>query len=451
MTYANSQLGVARRQNPMGQPYWLFLLFALYGPAISIVGDLRYAEIAVILLLLFGIRETFRNGAKWELVFAALFVATAVAQVISDRINGADIDGTLKRSFTYLILALLIVGVRFLSRGRSSRIRWIVAGYCFSYVTMLIVGQSASLHYADMPWRLGLGEAATTAICLAPFWKRQLYPFLGPSLIVLGVLHTLSGSRALAVIAVFAGCCAIWGYLRGKKTPPPFRLGRVVLLIVLCVVAGMAAYQGARWATGKGVLPAELDAKMQHQLANPYGLLASARPDSVAALYGITRRPLLGYGSTNVDPEVYKFYVDLSTADFVGKEHKSLVDQLLGQDEELGTPSHSLLFGAWVDAGIFAAISWMAFLFLTIYVLARSASWRGIVAPLFIVVALLALWDTLFSPGPIRMDVAIKFAILSYALDCFRGLDEASAKAREPASALQHYRTQFVRRALDAR
>ncbi|MBK8907399.1 MAG: hypothetical protein IPM60_05715 [Rhodospirillales bacterium] len=163
---------------------------------------------------------------------------------------------------------------------------------------------------------------------------------------------------------------------------------------------------------------------MEQQFSNPYGLLAAARPDTIAALYAISKRPLLGFGSTNVDSNVYDFWVDVSTASYLGQDnYYSLMQNHQARQWELGTPSHSHLFGAWADAGILAALCWFAVLGLSIYVLARSMLWRNPYAPLFVYITLDTIWNVLFSPGPHRMDVALHLMVLVYAAEALRSFD----------------------------
>jgi len=60
-------------------------------------------------------------------------------------------------------------------------------------------------------------------------------------------------------------------------------------------------------------------------------------------------------------------------------------------------PTHSYVFGSWVEAGIVGAIFWMFFLIYTAYTL-FSASGDEPLLPFFAFVALMLMWDILFSP-----------------------------------------------------
>lgn len=407
------------------QAYWLFLLFAFYGPSINFIGQFRYVEIVVLTLLALNLHRAFRYVGKWEKLFAGLFLLTAFAQVISDLVNDASIEGTLKRSFTYVILAFLLISVRCLSRGDPMRLRWILAGYCLSYATALFLGNAASRNYEIAAWRLGLGTAVTIAICLIPLWVPRLYRFVGPALIAMSVIHISSGARALAVLVAVAGVLSTVAAWTKRPAPPPrFQPMRAVKVALFGAVGIYGVYQSSLWATQAGLFPEEIQQKMELQFSNPYGILAAGRPDTAAALYGVTKAPFLGFGSTNVDPDVYAFYLDIANSTYVWSEDfADLQARAWAREWTLGTPSHSHLLGAWVDAGVFGALSWATFFGLAIYLLQRTAAWHHSAQPLIVLVAEFVLWDTLFSPGPHRMDVALRLAVLIYGVELLHAAD----------------------------
>ncbi|MBK8907398.1 MAG: hypothetical protein IPM60_05710 [Rhodospirillales bacterium] len=146
------------------------------------MGELRYVEIVVLGLLLLNLHKAVRCLGRWEQRFVILFLLAASAQIVSDLINDASIDGTLKRAGTYVILALLVIAIKWLSRGDPARLRLILAGYCISYVFILLVGQSASKNYGLQPWRLGLGTSATIFLCLLSTILHAFNGLAGPPL-----------------------------------------------------------------------------------------------------------------------------------------------------------------------------------------------------------------------------------------------------------------------------
>ena len=106
---------------------------------------------------------------------------------------------------------------------------------------------------------------------------------------------------------------------------------------------------------------------------------------------------------------------------------RSVFKNIYTQDWLQGIPSHSHLFGAWADAGIFAALSWFFVLWIDLKMLARLWRWGHPLAPLFVFVGIATLWDVLFSPGPIRLDIAIRLVIMATA---FRYFEQHDSMAR---------------------
>lgn len=414
----------SRKNRSDFSPYFLFILLALYGPSVNIIGEFRYVEIVILLILTLNIPWVMHHIGRWEKIFAGLFLLTAFMHVVSDLVNDASIEGTLKRTATYVLLASLVIATQFLTKREPKRVRWLLAGYCFSYITVLVVGQSASKNYADDPWRLGLGSAMTVAIALVPLWHRPLLIFTGPTLMLMGVLHLFLLARGLALVCFVAGLASLGAQFFGKRVPSQFRPRSLAIALVAIIMSAIIVSEGARWATKEHLFPTEVQAKMELQVNNPYGLAAAARPDTYAAIQGVMISPWLGFGSTNADPEVMAIYRDINAHVYEGQTgYFEALKREKAKTWELGTPSHSHLLGAWVDAGAFAAGSWIVLFGFALYILWRSLKWRNAHSPLFILISMLAMQDTLISPGPIRMDVAIRLMVLIYAAGMFRRFD----------------------------
>jgi len=432
---------MSSRSEPIDRPYWLFALFALYGPSINIVGELRYVEMVLVGLLLLSLRRAINSVGLLETRVILAFLLAAAAQFSSDLVNDAVLAGTWKRAGTYILLAIVVLAVQWLARNDPRRIRLILAGYCLSYVFILFVGTSTSAGYAVAPWRLGLGQAVTLFLCvmIARFPRFERLGGLG--LLVVAAIHVGFGARTLAAATAVTGALVLFTQVNPVRLPPPFRAKRVFVIVTLGLLGiGVGAY-GAKVATDNKLFPEQLQIRMERQFSNPYGLLPAARPDTVAAIYAVTKRPWLGFGSTGFDHEVYRLYVKLSSSSYI---EPSIIEgvriQMFGWDWNHGIPSHSHLFGAWVDAGLAAAVCWLIVLGLAFYVLARSMFWRNAQSALFVFVAIMTIWDTLFSPGPHRMDVAMKLMVLSYAVHQFRGFDSLRRGRTAPGGTASYER-----------
>jgi hypothetical protein len=430
LQYLNQIVSVLPRFDASGAvvpgppPYWLFLLFAVYGPSVNAVGELRYVEVVVLVLFLLNFNRALQLTGQWEHRLAGLFFLAAIATIVSDIANDAAINGTLKRVGTYSMLALLVIAMKWLGRADPKRILIIVAGYCASWVFVLFLGNSASALYVAEPWRLGLGMAATTFLCVLIAWFRQIERVGALALIGLAGLHLALAGRSLAIVTGLTGLLTLASQLKRPGPPPRFSPGLVLFGALTGAVCILAVSQGMKFATENNLFSEEQQVKIEQQETNPYGILTAGRPDTSAALYGITKSPLLGFGSTNVDPDVYAFYVERAAASYIWQDNYSeLVDQAWQVEWMVGTPSHSHIFGAWVDAGVLAALCWFLVLYLSVYVVLRMMHWRHPFMPLSVLLALATMWDVLFSPGPHRMDMAIRLMVLVYAHELLRSFD----------------------------
>ncbi len=398
----------------------LFAVMAFYGPALTALGQLRYVEILIVSVLLLKLPDAWREMLPRERWITYLFGITAGSQVLSDLYNDADINSTLKRAGTYLIMAALIIALRWIIGDRKHRLQWLLLGYAASYVMIIFIGGAEGAIgeiYTEQPWRLGLGFAVTLAVCILTTLVKRLQ-FAGPWLLVLlAVIHLFAGARAMALFTLIAAVCSLVGVTTGSSRPPKPGFFRTLTLLFLASVAAVFAYIGMVIATNNRWMPTEeLQQKMEMQLDSPYGLLAAARPDTAAALFAISKNPVVGYGSSGYDYEVYRFYSMVSASSFFGTSgYDSILQSQLNKEWELAIPSHSHIFGAWVDAGFLACISWLVVLWMSIFVLLQSVQFKSEWAALFCFIAANNMWDLPFSPGPIRMDMALRIVVLFFA------------------------------------
>jgi O-antigen ligase len=424
--------------------FWLFVLMAFYGPAITALGQLRYVEIAIAALVLPYFISAWRTLLTNERRVVLLFGLTAASQVVSDIYNGAELNSTLKRTATYLIMMILIVALRWLIGDRRDRMRWIVFGYALSYVTILFVGGAAGdvgEIYSAQPWRLGLGFAVTLAACMfaANYGKSHM---LGPlALFALSIVDIAQGARATALTTLIAAILSFIAATSGSSNPPRPSTSYKVRMLIVGIFGAVVIYLGAIQATNNRLFPSEeLQKKMEMQVNSPYGLLVSGRPDTAAAIYAISKNPIVGYGSSGYDYDTYVFYSIASISQYFGSSsYEGLLDIELNREWNLAIPSHSHIFGAWVDAGILAPISWLAVLSLSFLVLLQATRFKSAWSALFCFVALNNLWDLPFSPGPIRMDMAIRIVILFFAL---RMMNAASSRTSRPKQSFNVRRVQ---------
>lgn len=396
------------------RPWIVFLLFAINGPAIDLFGQLRFSELAILIVAVLNVSLVIRSIKKTEWKFGKLFALSAFAYLLMDQLNQGIDTSTISRFGTYLILCLLLFSMNWMIGDSKKQLVAALAGYSLSFIVVLILNLPVpSTVYHELPWRLGLGAAVTLLVCVIIYNFPRLY-IVG--LIAIGALipiHLLLGSRTLGALTLVVFVVSAWTYMFGSHSPKAVRTESLIRLLVLAGVGALGIYGLMVFAVDLSVLPDELQRKFEGQLQNSYGLAAAARPDTAAAIYGISKRPITGYGSSTVDPDVYAFYAQLGAMNY-STEEDQVYKSLLEREWLQGNPSHSHIFGAWVDAGVVAAVSWMVVLGLCVRVLMQVVNYRSAITPLATLVAVLLLWDVLFSPGPIRLTVALSLTVLLF-------------------------------------
>jgi hypothetical protein len=406
----------------------IFLLLGVYGPSFSMAGQMRYVEVVLLVWGALRLSEYWRHlaGHEWRLV--ALFALSAIVHFVTGSYNGADPGDTASRVGSYAILAMIIPVLALMARFEPRRLLALIFGYNISYVFILFVGQSSSKNYALMPWRLGLGAAATMALAafFAAFPKTLRHAPL--ALCAMAMVHLGMESRSVAAVTLLAAALTAFGLYMRARTPVRFDMLRTAMAIALLVAGAWIGATLMLQLARNGMLPEDLAAKVISQTSHSKGLIAAGRPDSLTAMYAISKRPLTGFGAGVFDLEVFSYYSEIVAESYTnGDNYQDVYENNATRDWELGIPSHSHLLGAWADAGLFAALCWFGVLFLSLYVFVRASCFANPWTPLYLMVSIMMLWDVLFSPGPHRMDIAVRLLVMFAAVRHFRLLDATTA------------------------
>jgi hypothetical protein len=421
----------------------VFLLFAINGPAINLIGQLRLSELAILVVGILNVMPVTSSIGKKEKRLGLLFILTAFVYVLMDAFNQGIESSTVSLFGTYIILSALLFSVRWIIDDSKARLIAALLGFSFSFVLVLVLNLPVpSAKYHLVPWRLGLGAAATLFLCTAIFYFPRHYVLGLLGLISLAVIHLFFNSRNLALITTVVFLVGLWAYVFGLRYPGKYDIVRTVRFLIYGAISIAALYGLINFLMSLSILPDEVQSKFETQQQNSYGLVVAARPDVATAIYGITQRPITGFGSSTVDPNIYEFYARVAAMNFLvgGNEEYQFI---LEQEPSQGTPSHSHIFGAWVDAGIFAAMGWMAVLALCGRVLSQVVRYRNAITPLAIFTAVSLLWDVLFSPGPVRIEVALSIVVLLF-VDRHLELERHNTllkQQRQKSTELQIYET----------
>jgi len=322
-----------------------------------------------------------RLRESWVVITLGLCGVWFVSQVVSDITNHSVpndyLRGWAKISFTmvhFMVIVLLI---------RNSRRRLVLYGMGWA------VGHAAKYYVVDQAsvdfWKFGFSLPASLVVCLvAGNFGRKQRGLAALLILALASVHLYLGFRNMAAICVVS---AVYSQFRLSN----IKLGRAQLALSGAVVA--LAMWGLSATYSYGALNHwfgdEAYKKYLIQSEGEGGILLGGRSEILAAWHAITDSPILGHGSWAKDPQ-YAAWVDERRAE--------LGYQRVGHMELDGLiPSHSHLFGAWVESGIAGACFWCWVLCLVFRSLSKSSG-REPEFTFCVFIGTALFWDVLFSP-----------------------------------------------------
>src|SRR6267378_1857815 len=318
--------------------------------------------------------------------FLYLGLLWLAAQVLTDVVRHSPFEdysrGWLKILLTlthFATIALLI---------RQSQRRFILYGAGLILGGVLTFFIAPGVYAADNPWKFGLGPPITLLVCLvAGMIARRSQVAAVTMLAAIGAINLFLGFRSLGALCAVA---AIYSFFQLSPRLADSRLRKRRTVLTIAVLAAGVWGISAIYVHGvqRGWLGEAEQEKYAMQSSGAAGVALGGRSNFLASSAAIFDSPLLGHGSWSKDP-MYKAIMLASMAE-LGYEN------LEGYEEDL-IPSHSYLFGAWVESGIVGAVFWFWVLWLTAGALIR-ASGREPLLPFFAYIGMFLMWNVLFSP-----------------------------------------------------
>jgi hypothetical protein len=202
----------------------------------------------------------------------------------------------------------------------------------------------------------------------------------------MGVLSLFLDFRSMGLVCVAA---AGYTYFRMRLATSGRRVSPVQLFIVVVAISISMIGFGAFYqhAVKSGWLGEAAQGKYADQQGEG-GVLLGGRSELLSSGAAIIDSPIIGHGSWAKDPKYVAIMKDRREALGYKRTHEA--------DDDL-IPSHSHLFGAWVESGILGAIFWFWVLFYVVKTLLRATG-REPLLPVFAFIGFLLCWDILFSP-----------------------------------------------------
>jgi O-antigen ligase len=208
----------------------------------------------------------------------------------------------------------------------------------------------------------------------------------------LGIFHFFENSRSLGLLTLFTGLILIYGSAKIQRLLAGKNMLTVIFGAIILAVFGYALLKSYEFAAAKGFLGAAAEDKYREQSEKTNNLISAARGEYVASWAAIADSPLIGHGSWAKNTKYIEIFLAGQGINLSSSEARSFM-----QTEFI--PTHSHIFGAWVEAGILGAVFWAYIAFLAVRVLVRvlRPEW-AVYRPLVIYLTLTILFDIAFSP-----------------------------------------------------
>jgi O-antigen ligase len=222
---------------------------------------------------------------------------------------------------------------------------------------------------------------------------------------VMAGVNVRLGARSLAGVCFLASLYTLVATRDQYRATNTHRPRSLVMLVMGVVAMLFGSYLYGSMAKS-GLLGEAAQAKYEFQSTGRYSLLLGGRNEIVFSSLAIRESPILGHGSYVGFPVLLQAAGAAQLADW-GYEYL-----LPSQDQPDLLPTHSGLFGAWVEAGILAVPFWIVLMALLWRGCIRTMQRGDPLTPLRVFIAITVSWDVLFSPFGADRRITIPLAIL---------------------------------------
>ena len=364
-----------------------FVIPALAFLRVEVGGVLYATDLCLLALLPFVIERRAWLKIKPARIFFCLGLLWLAGQVLTDVVRRSPFEDY-SRGWSKIFLTLTHFATIALL-VRQSQKRLVLYGVGLGVGGILTFFIAPGIYAADYPWKFGLGIPITILLCILAGTAAPRNRIAAVGILVsAGAINLVLGFRAMGAVCALA---AVYTHL--KLSSPQADAGprrtRTILTVTILAAGAWGIFAVYAYGAQHAWFGADEREKFAVQSSGIGGVLLGGRGDFLASSAAIWDSPLLGHGSWAKDP----FYGALlvNRMEDLGYE-----DTTSGLEGDL-IPSHSYLFGAWVESGIAGALFWGWVLWLTASALIRASGLEPLF-PLFAFAGTFLIWNVLFSP-----------------------------------------------------
>jgi len=406
--YPHRGLSISKRVFSF-QSIMVFMLPLLTAIRMNVVGELLMSDILVVSIFSFlVVRNKLVIDSRYIYIIIIFLLAWFVSAIASDIYNESTIKNSARGLFKISLFLLYILVFYSLIDKEEIRIALAILGYAIGisfYGMTALATEQASTIFGTV-WKFGVGEGFILIVMLFFHWVGFSRRKVGLFTILLSPIHLYLGARSLFLRVFLAGISAL-ASLRIETGPKRLLAGATLLFSILIVLpVGSYVYD---YLVRSNIFGEKALEKHIKQSSIGEGILIGGRPELLVSYKAIGDAPILGHGSWASGQEYRRLLLDIIEAKGV---HVNWNIQDPTKNSTI--PSHSHLFGAWVEHGVFGGIFWLYIIWLTVV-----AYINGVFGPRplhsFEALVIIGLfWDVLFSPfgASQRCSVAMVIVIL---------------------------------------
>lgn len=368
----------------------LFLLPILSGFSFNFVGSFLVSDIFVVLILLYLLnkRQVSLNIPFLKGMLLLLLV-WFVAAIFSDLTNGSSMKNLLRGWAKIGFFALYIIVFMTLVKNDRNKAALALLGYTVAIFVDVGFLKDASRSFL-LEWKFSLGLSVTIALALALTAMTGRRRLTSLFILLFSPVHLFLGARSLFLMSFLASISAFFATrIKSRKAR---QSANVVIIAVFAsgLILGQGVYDSV---VRTGIFGQQALDKHLTQTQGTSNILFGGRTESIISFKAISDRPLLGHGSWAEGQEYRLLYFKLREA---SGEHINWEDDFVYQSNLI--PSHSMIFGAWVDHGVMGALFWANALFLAFRALLNGIHGPRPGSSMEFLAVFYLIWHILFSP-----------------------------------------------------
>lgn len=372
--------------------FWMVLLALTMPPEISLVGRLMIADVVCIGIV--GWAVLTRNLPpmhRVERTFYVLATVWLVTQIVTDIYVQSAPEDYLRGWARIVFFMINFTAVRIVLNRSLERAMFFLTLVLLAAALKFALGNGNVEKTGELAtdWKFGYGAAFTVFCMYAGAQVQRLLRVAQMS--TFGALAAAAVNLALNARSLFgqAAFAALIGPMAAARGRRRINTSTILLALALAGAGGFMTVETYSYAAEQGLLGQDAKDKYERQAENNLGLLLSGRTELLGSLDAVSDSPIIGYGSYARD----SYYADLR---FLRLQQAGIPTPRDIDSDRI--PTHSFLFGAWVEAGILGALFWFWVLFATVRAVRQSLEQPGIYTSLIIFAAIALAWDVAFSP-----------------------------------------------------